>query len=483
MEHRGLLAEAVERGVGNGASYVEARFGRTRRETMTMADGAVDGAGTTVDQGLGVRVLIDGAWGFAASSVLDGRAVTEMVERATTIARRAHESLTQPAEMAPHDPVQDEVEMLGAVDPASVPVAERIELMREVHAALAATAGISGTRGHMDIHRDRMELLTSEGTEITQEVGVVGGGYVASAEGNGTTARRSFPHHGGWDYATAGFEWFQEDRFLGSAARIAAEAVTLLQAEACPTVSTTVVLDPAMIGTVLHETVGHATELDRILGDERDNFGGSFVTVERIGSFPYAAPIVSVAADATFPGGAGSYRYDAEGVAAQRVPVIERGVLTDATNSRECAAVLSRRSNGTARASAWNRIPMARMTNVYLEPGNDTLESLIGDVEDGIYIATDAMTDIDDNRELCSFGGEIGWRIRSGRLAEPIKRPYVYTDTHSLLGACDGIGSADERVVTGILGCGKGQPWQFIFTGQGGPPARFRNVSVGPPRG
>ena len=126
---------------------------------------------------------------------------------------------------------------------------------------------------------------------------------------------------------------------------------------------------------------------------------------------------------------------------------------------------------------------MARMTNVYLEPGDDTLESLIGDVEDGIYIATDAMTDIDDNRELCSFGGEIGWRIRSGRLAEPIKRPYVYTDTHSLLEACDGIGSADERVVTGILGCGKGQPWQFIFTGQGGPPARFRNVSVGPPRG
>jgi TldD protein len=121
------------------------------------------------------------------------------------------------------------------------------------------------------------------------------------------------------------------------------------------------------------------------------------------------------------------------------------------------------------------------MTNVVLQPGDDTLESLIAGVDDGIYIATDVMTDIDDNRELCSFGGEIGWRIRSGELAEPIVRPYLYTDTHEILGSCDGIGSEAESVVTGILGCGKGQPWQFIFTGQGGPPARFRNIAVGPP--
>ncbi|MBT8217391.1 MAG: hypothetical protein KJO17_11120, partial [Acidimicrobiia bacterium] len=250
MEHRRLLAEAVERGVGSGASYVEARFGRSRRETMTMSGGDVDAAGTAVDQGIGVRLLIDGAWGFAASSIVDNHSVGDLVEQAAAIARRTLASLTEPAELAPHDPVQDDVEMLGVIDPASVPLAERIELMREVHAILMATAGISGTRGHMDIHRDLMELLTSEGTEITQEIGVVGGGYVATAESNGTKARRSFPHHGGWDYATAGFEWFREDRFLGSANRIAAEAVTLLKAEACPKTTTTVVLDPATIGTV-----------------------------------------------------------------------------------------------------------------------------------------------------------------------------------------------------------------------------------------
>ena len=126
---------------------------------------------------------------------------------------------------------------------------------------------------------------------------------------------------------------------------------------------------------------------------------------------------------------------------------------------------------------------MARMTTVALEPGDADLETLIGDIDEGIYITTDVVTDIDDNRELCSFGGEIGWRIRHGRLTEPIARPYLYTDSHRLLRSCDRIGSADESVVTGILGCGKGQPWQFIHTGQGGPPARFRNVSVGPPEG
>lgn len=482
MEHRQLLAEAVERGTEWGASYVEARFGSTHRQLLVFSDGAVASSGSEMDAGVSVRMLVDGRWGFAASSTMEGKGVVAaLVEQAGQIAREAAGQTAPPAVLAPHDPIKDEVAECGVVDPATVSMDARIDLMRGIHESINAVPGIASTKGHMDVHADLMELITSEGTEITQEWGVVGGGYVALAEGNGSRTRRSYPHHGGWDYASAGFEWFQSDAFVGAAPRIAEEAVLLLDAEPCPSMTTTVVLDPAMIGTMLHETVGHATELDRILGDERDNFGASFANVDRIGSFTYGSPIVSVVADATLPGGAGSYSYDAEGVSAQRVSIIDKGILTNALNSRECAVAVGERSNGTARASSWNRIPMARMTNVILEPGGDTLESLIAGTDDGIYITTDTMTDIDDNRELCSFGGEIGWRIRSGELAEPIVRPFLYTDTHGILGGCDGIGSADESVVTGILGCGKGQPWQFIFTGQGGPPARFRNVSVGQP--
>jgi len=481
MEHKGLLAEAVERGLEWGASYVEARYGRADRQLLSLSDGAVASSGSELDMGVGVRMLVDGYWGFAASGTAGDGLATALVEQAGMIARQAARGGALPAVLAPHDPVVDDVVEVGAVDPASVSIDERIDLLRGVHESMSQVPGVAGTRAQMGIHREFMELITSEGTEITQEWGVVGGGYVALAEGEGTRARRSYPHHGGWDYASAGFEYFQADSFHGAAPRIAQESVLLLDAEVCPSTTTTVVLDPAMIGTMLHETVGHATELDRILGDERDNFGASFVTVDRIGSFPYGAPIVNIVADATLPGGAGSYRYDAEGVPAQNIPIIENGILVNALNSRECAVAVNQPSNGTARASSWNRIPMARMTNVVLQPGDDTLESLIAGVDDGIYIVTDVMTDIDDNRELCSFGGEIGWRIRSGELAEPIVRPYLYTDTHEIQGSCDGIGSAAESVVTGILGCGKGQPWQFIFTGQGGPPARFRNIAVGPP--
>ena len=481
MDHRGLLNEAVERGLAAGASYVEARYGSKRRDLLAMSDGDVASSGTEFDEGYGVRVLVDGAWGFAAADGLANGSPADVVAEAVVLARTAATVAGASAELAPHAAVHDDVYEVGEIDPADVAVSARAEMLRGVMDEMARVPGVVATKAMMDIHRDVMELVTSEGTEITQTWGIVGGGYIALAEGKGRKARRSFPHHDGKDYASAGLEWFQTERFRASATRIAEEAVLLLDAESCPAMTTTVVLDPAMIGTTLHETVGHATELDRILGDERDNFGASFVTVDRIGSFRYGSPLVNVTADATLAGGAGSYGYDAEGVPAQRVPIISNGVLVDALNSRECAAVVGRPSNGTARASSWNRIPMARMTNVALDPGEDTLESLIAGVDDGIYITTDAMTDIDDNRELCSFGGEIGWRIRNGQLAEPISRPFLYTDTHGILGSCDGIGSADESIVTGILGCGKGQPWQFIHTGQGGPPARFRNVEVGPP--
>lgn len=480
MEHLGLLTEAVERATVAGASYVEARYGRNQRELMVLKDGNVVSAGTGFDQGVGVRVLVDGAWGFAASSSFDAEVITALVQRAVEQARLSGNG--HPVELAPHYPIRAEVVQVGDVDPLEVDHNTRVAALQAIHAELTGVPGVTATNTQMDIHRDYMELVTSEGTEIAHEWGVVGGGYVATAEGDGKRAKRSFPHHGGWDYSSAGFEWFESDWFQNSARRIGEEAVLLIGADDCPSAVTTVVLDPAMIGTTLHETVGHATELDRIIGDERDNFGASFVTVDRIGSFEYAAPIVSVVADATLPGGAGSYAFDAEGVPAQRVELITSGVLRHTLNSRECAAVVGEASNGTARASSWNRIPMARMTNLELQPGTDSLESLISGVDDGIYITTDAMTDIDDNRELCSFGGEIGWRIRGGELAEPIRRPFLYTDTHRILGGCDGIGSASESVVTGILGCGKGQPWQFIFTGQGGPPARFRDVEVGPPR-
>lgn len=483
MEYGNLLRRGVEMAVARGAEYVEARYGRKHRHSTTFGSGTVATTGSQVSDGWGLRVLVDGYWGFAATSDTSEDHLAEVVAFALELAAVAKALGGPRAELAPVEKVITEHIALGHRDPLVVPVAERISLFEGVHEAMRTVAGLSGSKGMVDIHRDVMELVTSEGSEIIQHIGVVGGGYIAFAEGNGKIARRSFPHHGGKDYATAGFEWYDDTGFIENAERTAQQAVSLLGASPCPNGVMSVVLDPAMVGTVLHETVGHATELDRIIGDERDNFGSSFLSVDQIGSFPYASPAVSVFADATYPLAAGSYGYDAEGVAARPLPIIDHGVLVGAMNSRESAASTGAEPAGTGRAVDWTRIPMARMTNMVLQPGEGSVEDLIGGVDDGLLIVGDATTDIDDNRELCAFGGEIGWRIRRGELAEVVEKPIIYTDSHQLLRQVDRVAGVEESWVTGILGCGKGQPWQFVFSGQGGPPARFRNVTVGFPEG
>jgi TldD protein len=469
------LRAAVDAALAAGASYAEARAGRETRRALGLVDGGLAVNREEATAGVGVRVLVGGGWGFAASA---SAAPTAVAERAVELARASAKAARRDVALAPVAAVSGEFSLGGAEDPASVSHADRLALLEEVDAALALP-GIVRREVNMELRRDESLLVTSDGSEIHQTLSIVGGGLLCVAQQNGTTARRSYPHHGGWSYGTAGFEWFEEQELLGQAPRIAREALLLLDAEPCPRRRTTVILDPMMIGTLLHETVGHATELDRALGEERENFGATFAGPELLGHYPYASPAVTVTADATYPGGAGSYVYDAEGAPAERVTLIERGTLQELATSRECAAELGRGTNGAARASSWNRIPMARITNLVLEPGAHTLESLMAGVDDGVYVATDASTDIDDNRELCAFGGEIGWRIRHGELAEPVSRPIVYGDTHSFLRNCDGVGSPEETRVSGIAGCGKGQPWQFVTTGQGGPPARFRDVEVG----
>lgn len=481
MENLQLLRRGVEAATSRGAAYAEARYGMKRRATLTFASGKCVGNGTQTSDGWGIRVLVDGFWGFAATSGNDEADLEYLLSAALDLAAMAKSAGGQRAELAPIEPATGEHAMIGELDPFEVPLKEKLALGDEIHGAMAAVDDFSKSRGMLDFHRDRMELVTSDGTEVAQDVGVVGGGYVALAERDGQIARRSYPHHGGKDYATAGFEWYSDMRFVDEAPRTASEASLMLAAVPCPRTRTTVVVDSAVMGTVLHETVGHATELDRMIGDERDNFGSSFATPADIGSFPYASPAVSVTADATYPNAAGSYPYDAEGVPAQRLAVIEDGVLVGAMNSRESAAVVGAEPAGTGRAVDWSRIPMARMTNMVLQPGEGTTQDLIRGVDTGIFLAGDVTTDIDDNRELCAFGGEVGWMIRRGELAEPIAGPIMYGDSHQLLRQVDRVAGADESWVTGILGCGKGQPWQFVFSGQGGPPARFRNVEIGLP--
>jgi TldD protein len=251
---------------------------------------------------------------------------------------------------------------------------------------------------------------------------------------------------------------------------------------------TTLILGPTQLALQVHESCGHPTELDRVFGSEAAYAGTSFLTPDKLGTFRYGSPVVNLTADATLPGGLGTFRWDDEGVPAQRVPLVRDGLFVGYLTSRETAVRLAQirgwdvhgaRSGGAMRASGWNRIPLIRMTNISIEPGEWTFDDLIADTADGIYMETNRSWSIDDKRLNFQFGTEIGYEIKRGKRGRLLKNCTYTSLTPQFWGSCDAICNQDHWQVWGTPNCGKGQPSQIAHTGHGAAPARFRNVRVG----
>jgi TldD protein len=268
----------------------------------------------------------------------------------------------------------------------------------------------------------------------------------------------------------------------GNASRVGHEAVALLDAPLCPEGVTTVVLDADQMALQVHESVGHPTELDRILGSEASYAGTSFVCVEDVGRLRYGSEHVTITADATAPGGLGTFAFDDEGVPGKRAPLVHEGTLVGLLTSRETAGLLDQESSGAMRASAANRVPLIRMTNINLEPGGHTLDQLIGEVDDGVLLSTNRSWSIDDRRLNFHFATEAGWEIKDGQLGR-LLRDCSYTGrTPEFWGSCDAVAERAEWRLFGVTNCGKGEPGQDSHVGHGVSPARFRGVRVGPAR-
>jgi TldD protein len=251
-------------------------------------------------------------------------------------------------------------------------------------------------------------------------------------------------------------------------------------AASSPSTTTTLIIDSSQLALQVHESMGHPTELDRVLGDEAALAGTSWVSVADLGSLRYGSEIVNVTADATVPGSLGSFGWDDEGVEARRDHLIRDGVLTGFMSSRESAAVIGRSSNACMRADGWGCTPLVRMTTVSLEPGDaGTLEDLIADTDDGLYVETNHSWSIDDRRLNFQFACEIGWEVRDGKLGRMVKRPNYTGITPRFWGSCDAICSAEAWTVWGVDNCGKGEPMQAAHVAHGTAPARFRDVQVG----
>jgi TldD protein len=329
----------------------------------------------------------------------------------------------------------------------------------------------------------RVEKLfaSTEGAVCEQVLTECGGGLAAVAVSGDESQIRSFPTSHGGHMEQAGYERFLTMDLAGEAPRVSAEAVALLRAPECPSRSTTLILAGEQLGTQLHESVGHAVELDRVLGREASYAGTSFVPADGIGLLRFGSEQVNVMADATHPGGLGSYRWDDEGVEGHAVPIVREGVLAGFLSSRETAAEIGLdRSGGCMRAHGFARQPIVRMTNVSLEPGDaGTLADLVADTDSGLLIDTNRSWSIDDRRLHFQFEGEAGWEIENGEVGRLVRNPSYAGVTPRFWASCDAVCSASEWMLYALLDCGKGEPGQTAHVSHGSAPARFRGVDVG----
>lgn len=471
-----LARELISTATSRGAHHAEGRVAKQVQQAITCKDGKPV-VTETESLGFGIRVLVDGHWGFASQS-LPHRSLGDTVARAIELAQAApkHSRLV---DLACTTPVQDSYETPCEQDPFELPDCEKLDLLTLITETMVRESEkVQKSEAELHFGRETSWLATSEGTEIEQTLTRSGFAMGVTVKRNGRLFRRSYPSGHG-DHGTGGYEIVEALRPIEAAPRVVREAIELAHAPRCDDGVMTVILESSVLGMVIHETLGHAIELDRAFGDEADNFGSSFLRPHHLGSFRYASDLVSIVADATRAGAMATYGYDHEGVRAQRIPIIEKGVFENYLRSRESAFALGLTSNGTARASSWNRIPMERMTNLCLLPGDHTKEQLISETDNGIYIDTFKGCDIDASRLSFSFTGERGWRIRNGRIVGLVKHPVFYGETPTFWRNCTGVAGPEEDRVVGILACGKGLPWQHIPTGQGGPPARFERVRVG----
>ncbi|MCR4426819.1 MAG: TldD/PmbA family protein [Firmicutes bacterium] len=475
-----VLEVALDTARRAGATYADARSVRLTEEALRVKNGAVEHAAGNVSKGIGVRVIAGGSWGFAAGSIVTESQAAALAARAVEIAQASALSKKADVVLAPETPVVAEWHGPCEVDPWKVSLGQKVDLLREACArARSGGPDVRVVMGTMSFVREEKTFASTEGAYITQSLVASAAGVSAIAVGSGEVQIRSYPGTFEGNVRSAGYEWVESLDLPGHARKVGEEAQSLITAQQCPSMTTTLVLGTNQLALQIHESCGHPTELDRVLGTEASYAGTSFLTPDMLGSFRYGSDLVNLTADATLPGGLGTFGYDDEGVPAARTPLVRHGVFVGYLTSRETASRFGMRSNGTMRATGWDRMPLIRMTNISLEPGPESLESLIRGTDDGVFMDGIKSWSIDDRRVNFQFGTEIAWRIRRGELAEVLKNPTYTGITYEFWRSCDGIAGPDEWVLWGVPNCGKGQPTQIARVGHGASPARFRNVRVG----
>ena len=469
----------------SGAIYADCRwvpFEETNE--LMMWNGNLKEAASSRQSGVGIRVLYQGAWGFSASS--DVSDVGAVFEKALDNARVAARRVTFPVRLAEKDIVQGAFTSPCEIDPFEVPLSDKVAFLKSMDEMLDRP-GVSQRIGGLTFVRKQINFVDSEGSEIEKHITEVFARIgVLGADADGITHERSFRL--GRRGNTRGWESIDREYFAANAERIARELNQVQQAEPCPVDDRSVILLPGIMYLQTHETIGHALELDRILGYELAFAGGSFVRIQDFGTLRYGSEKLTARADATLPNSPGSFGYDDDGVPAQNNLLIDRGILVGAITGRQMveeANAKARRiifpeSSGANRATSFYRVPIERMTNINIDPGEDgTLDDIVAHTERGIILDGDRSWSIGSNREQFHFGCEIGWLVEDGEIKDVVKNATYKDDTLHFWNALSAVGNASTWEVVYVANCGKGQPNQVMQLGHGVPICRFDNVRIG----
>ena len=467
------LTQAMQEAKCLGADYADIRLKDIRTESIAVENGNLSAAVTNRSRGYGIRVYVDGSMGFAAGGDMDK--LIQTVAEAYATAKASLKLQAQKARLSAKEPATGKYSTPVATDPFAVPLADKLALLMQCYGEVKAVPGVSYSAINLDFRKDDVYFADTDGSFIEQYFCQCGGNINLMASTDKDNQRRSSVN-----VARGGYETVLDLKMPEITARLAKEVVELVNAPECPSGEFDLVLNPNQMFLQIHESIGHPTELDRVLGSEAAFAGRSFVEPAHMGKLVYGSEHVTVVADATCHKGLGTFAYDDEGVPAKCITLIDKGKFTAFQTSRDNAPIIGQASGGAGLSDGWRNLPIVRMTNINLLPGSGTPSDLIAGIEYGFLLDQNKSWSIDDLRVNFQFACEVAYEIKAGKLTGRIfKNPIYAGKTTEFWSSCDGVAGPEHWQLIGTPNCGKGQPMQIMRVSHGSSPARFRKVKVG----
>ncbi len=473
-----IAAHALESARSAGATYADIRINRYKNEYISTREDKLLSISKWESYGFGVRVISGGAWGFAASTIVTTDEAAKVARVAVAMAKANAAIQKEPLMLAPSPAYRESWTTPIEINPFNIPTQEKVELLLGINAEALKAKGTKYCESALFQTNEHKYFASSEGSAITQDTYRIWPSFNVTAVSDDGA---DFQSRSGYCVPIGrGYEYCREYPLLDDARRAGEDAVAKLSSPAIVPGKRDLILMPSHLWLVIHESCGHATELDRALGYEANFAGTSFLTTDNLGKLKYGSDVINIVGDRTEKFGLATVGYDDEGVKASRFDIIKNGVFTGYQTIREQAHLVGdKESHGCAYADSYGHVPMQRMPNVSLQPGERHLtpDDLIAGVEDGVLIKGDGSWSIDQQRRNFQFGGQMFYEIKNGKITHPLRDVAFQSMTVDFWNSCDAVCSKEFYELGGSYYCGKAQPEQVAPVSHGSAPARFRNIN------